>query len=240
MAVVGATYLAMEFEFQRPEWAAWTVLSVTLATRAGSLQKSLWRCVSTLIGAIASVLLTSAFAQDTLAFDIALAGWLAAATFLSSVARGQDAYGFALMGFTVPIITLAEVAQPLSVFSTVVDRCLTLLLGVVCAYAAAAPLAAGVPAVRAAVADRMAAAAAACRAWMEAGQARGTWGPPPVKPVLDLDAAVTDAFTEQPSLRCGGQAMRDAPRALLATIASGLLQARLPPPCRASMDELLE
>src|SRR6202050_3305153 len=47
---VGAIYLAMLLELDRPEWAGWTVLSVSLATRASSLQKSLWRGVSSIIG----------------------------------------------------------------------------------------------------------------------------------------------------------------------------------------------
>jgi hypothetical protein len=34
---VPAIYLAMLLELGRPEWAGWTVLSVSLATRASSL-----------------------------------------------------------------------------------------------------------------------------------------------------------------------------------------------------------
>ena len=71
---------------------------------------------------MASLAITNAFAQDALAFDVLLALWLGMATVLASTARRQDSYGFALIGFTVPIVTLSEVSQPLSVFQTAADR----------------------------------------------------------------------------------------------------------------------
>ncbi len=91
VTVVAALYLAMALELARPEWAGWTVLSVSLTTRASSLEKAAWRILGTIVGAVASVALVAAFSQDTLAFDIALALWLGMATFLSSTARRQDA-----------------------------------------------------------------------------------------------------------------------------------------------------
>src|ERR1700688_3770037 len=49
---VGAIYLAMLLELDRPEWAGWTVLSVSLASRTTSLKKSLWRVCSRITGAV--------------------------------------------------------------------------------------------------------------------------------------------------------------------------------------------
>jgi uncharacterized membrane protein YccC len=106
LTCVAAIYLAMLLEFDRPEWAGWTVLSVSLATRSSSLQKSLWRAVSTIIGCVIAVALIANFAQSTLAFDAAIALWLALLTAAASVERGQRSYGFALIGYTVPIVTL--------------------------------------------------------------------------------------------------------------------------------------
>jgi uncharacterized membrane protein YccC len=125
---VGAIYLAMLLELDRPEWAGWTVLSVSLATRASSLQKSLWRAVSTIIGCVIAVALTANFAQSTLAFDAALALWLALLTAPATMERGQRSYGFALIGFTVPIVTLGTVDQPDPVFHVAVARSSTLPL----------------------------------------------------------------------------------------------------------------
>ena len=78
-------------------------ISVTLATRAASLRKSLWRAGSTLVGVTVAMVLVANFAQATLAFDLALALWMGLLTAASSVESGQRAYGFASMGFTVPI-----------------------------------------------------------------------------------------------------------------------------------------
>src|ERR1700759_814841 len=91
---VGAIYLAMLLELDRPEWAGWTVLSVSLVTRASSLQKSLWRAVSSIIGCGIALALTANFAQSTLAFDAAVALWLALLTVPASMERGQRSYGF--------------------------------------------------------------------------------------------------------------------------------------------------
>ena len=118
----------MLLELDRPEWAGWTVLSVSLATRASSLQKSLWRAVSTIIGCVIAVALTANFAQSTLAFDAALALWLALLTAPATMERGQRSYGFALIGFTVPIVTLGTVDQPDPVFHVAVARSSTLPL----------------------------------------------------------------------------------------------------------------
>jgi uncharacterized membrane protein YccC len=224
---VGAIYLAMLLELDRPEWAGWTVLSVSLATRASSLQKSLWRAVSSIIGCGIAVALTANFAQSTLAFDAAIALWLALLTAAASVERGQRSYGFALMGYTVPIVALANVDQPGLVFQVAVDRCSTLLLGIACAHASSVLVAPGVREVSSSLAGRLDAAATACGEWLRAVRRGGNVPEPPVSQVLALDPAVADAFTEQPSLQTGRRAVNDAPIRLLHLLAIGLLERRL-------------
>src|SRR3984957_8527252 len=224
---VVALYLAMLLELDRPEWAGWTVLSVSLATRASSLQKSLWRAVSSIIGCIIAVALTANFAQSTLAFDAAIALWLALLTAAASVERGQRSYGFALMGYTVLIVTLGNVDQPGLVFQVAVDRCSTLLLGIACAHASSVLVAPGVRAVSHNLAGRLEAAATACGEWLRAVQRGGNVPEPPVSQVLALDPAIADAFTEQPSLQTGRRTVNDAPIQLLHVLANGLLEHRL-------------
>jgi uncharacterized membrane protein YccC len=236
---VGAIYLAMLLELDRPEWAGWTVLSVSLVTRASSLQKSLWRAVSSIIGCGIALALTANFAQSTLAFDAAVALWLALLTVPASMERGQRSYGFALMGYTVPIVTLANVDQPSLVFQVAVDRCSTLLLGIACAHASSVLVAAGVREVSSSLADRLDATATACGEWLRAVQRGGNVPEPPVSQVLALDLAVADAFTEQPSLQTGRRAVNDAPIRLLHLIAIGLLERRLAPWDGSETSELL-
>jgi uncharacterized membrane protein YccC len=227
LTCIAAIYLAMLLELERPEWAGWTVLSVSLATRASSLQKSLWRGVSSIIGCVIALTLTANFAQSTLAFDAALALWLALLTAAASVERGQRSYGFALMGYTVPIVTLGNVDQPGQVFQVTVDRCSTLLLGIACAHASSVLVTPGVREVSSGLAGRVDAAATACGEWLRAVR-RGDNAPqPPVSVVLALSPAVADAFTEQPSLQTGRRAVNDAPIRLLHVLAIGLLERRL-------------
>jgi uncharacterized membrane protein YccC len=236
---VGAIYLAMLLELDRPEWAGWTVLSVSLVTRASSLQKSLWRAVSSIIGCGIALVLTANFAQSTLAFDATAALWLALLTVPASMERGQRSYGFALMGYTVPIVTLANVDQPRLVFQVAVDRCSTLLLGIACAHASSVLVAAGVREVSSGLADRLDATAMACGEWLRAVRRGGNIPGPPVSQVLALDLAVADAFAEQPSLQTGRRAVNDAPIRLLHLLAIGLLERRLGPRDGSETSELL-
>ena len=223
-----AIYLAMRFELDTPEWAGWTVLSVSLATRASSLQKSLWRAVGSVCGAVVSLALVANFAQSTLAFDVALALWLALAAAAATVERGQRSYGFALLGFTVPIVTLGNVDRPDLIFHTALDRCSTLLLGIACAHASSVLVASGVRQVGGNLADALHDATSSCADWL-GRRDDGARRDPPWAAVLALDAAVADAFTEQSSLQTGGHAVCRAPLQLLRMLAVGLLRLRLAP-----------
>jgi uncharacterized membrane protein YccC len=219
-----AIYLSMLLEFQKPEWAGWTVLSVTLATRASSLQKSLWRAGSSLVGGMVAILMVANFAQSTLAFDIALAAWLATTSAAASVERGQRSYGFALLGFTVPIVTLTNVDYPEMVFQTAVDRCSTLLLGIACAYASAILVDRGVRSVSIMLASQFEAVVITCRQWLADVAEERPPGPLPIAAVLVLDSAIADSFTEQPSLETGGRVVSSAPIRLLEVLMVGLLR----------------
>ena len=228
LTAIAAIWLAMWLELALPHWAGWTVISVTLASRAASLRKSLWRAGSTVVGVLVAMVLVAEFAQTTLAFDLALALWMGLLTAASSVESGQRAYGFASMGFTVPIIALADVQHPEAVFRIGVDRCSTILLGIGCAYASNVFVAPGVPAVSRALADGLDAAAASCAAWMAALRRGGGPGPMPIAAVMTLSDAITDTFGEQPSLRSGGRGIRNAAPRLRRVLAAGLLRAQLP------------
>jgi uncharacterized membrane protein YccC len=153
--------------------------------------------------------------------------WLALLTAAASVERGQRSYGFALMGYTVLIVTLGNVDQPGLVFQVAVDRCSTLLLGIACAHASSVLVAPGVCAVSSNLAGRLDTAATACGEWLRAVQRGGNLPEPPVSHVLALDPAMADAFTEQPSLQTGRRAVNDAPIRLLHLLAIGLLERRL-------------
>ena len=230
LTAIAAIWLAMLFELDDPEWAGWTVLSVSLATRASSLSKSLWRAIGSVVGATMALLLMAAFAQDTLAFDIALAAWLGFVTLFATVERGQRSYGFALMGFTVPIIALGTVQTPDNVFHVAFARCSALLLGIACAHVSSVCVARSVQRVGRDLAGDMEATAAACARWLSRVREGSEHGAPPLADILALDEAIAGAMVEQPSLRTGGRFIAITPYRLLRLTTQGMLARWLPAP----------
>jgi uncharacterized membrane protein YccC len=160
-----AIYLAMYFELDDPHWAGWTVFSVSLATRASFFQKSTFRAFSTLLGAVVSIVLMDDLAQSTLGYDVALALWLGLMTYFASLEQGLGSYGFALMGFIVPILTLGNVEAPLNTFDTAVSRCSEPILGVGCAYVSSVLVAHETQVIRRDSANAIEATAQDCAAW---------------------------------------------------------------------------
>jgi hypothetical protein len=222
VTVLIAIYLAMYFELDEPHWAGWTVFSVSLATRASSIQKSTWRVLSTILGGAVSILLMDNFAQSTFAYAVALALWLGIMTYFSSLERGLGSYGFALLGYTVPIVTLGNVETPLLIFDTVVNRCSALILGIGCAHVSSVLLARGATAIRRDISNAVEAAAQACADWVEASRDISVCRSPPIGTVLELDRHIADALTEQPSLRLGAHTTCRVPSLLLRLIAGRL------------------
>jgi uncharacterized membrane protein YccC len=188
-----AIYLAMYFELDEPHWAGWTVFSVSLATRASSIQKSTWRVVSTILGGAVSILLMDNYAQSTFAYAVALALWLGIMTYFSSLERGLGSYGFALMGYTVPIVTLGNVETPLLTFDTAVNRCSALIVGIGCAYVSSVLVARGSTSIRGDISNAVEAAAHACADWVEASRDISVWRSPPIGTVFELDRRIADA-----------------------------------------------
>ncbi len=222
-------YLAMLFELDTPEWAGWTVISVSLTTRAASLQKSFMRAAAAIAGGVIALVLVAAFAQATLAFDVALALVLGVAGTLATIQRGQRTYGVASTAYTIPIVVLGSVQQPGNVFHIAVDRCSTIILGIVCWHASTVLVARGVRTMARNLAGTLETTVAASRRWIEAVQA-GTAPAegPPLKAVLALDAAIEEAFTEQASLRAGRRHLGQAPIQLLGLLALGFVRLHLP------------
>ena len=217
-----ATYLAMYFELDEPLWAGWTVFSVSLATRASSIQKSTVRAFSTLLGAVVSVVLMGNFAQSILGYDVALALWLGLMTYCASLEQGVCSYAFALMGYTVPILTLGNVEAPLNTFDTAVSRCSELIVGIACAYVSSVLVARGTQAVRRELTNAIEKTAEACAAWDAACHETLVCQPPPVERVLKLDRQIADAMIEQPSLRMGAWPICHLPQLLLLLVADRL------------------
>jgi uncharacterized membrane protein YccC len=121
-------------------------------------------CIQHSFWAVVSIVLMDDLAQSTLGYDVALALWLGLMTYFASLEQGLGSYGFALMGFTVPILTLGNVEAPLNTFDTAVSRCSEPILGVGCAYVSSVLVAHGTQVIRRDSANAIEATAQDCAA----------------------------------------------------------------------------
>jgi uncharacterized membrane protein YccC len=104
VSVCLALYLAFWLELKDPSWAATTAAISCQPQLGASLRKASFRLLGTVVGAVAIVLLTAAFAQDRVGFLVGLALWGAACGFVGSLLTNFAAYSAGLAGFTAAIL----------------------------------------------------------------------------------------------------------------------------------------
>jgi len=128
-----ALWCALRFGLEQPQWALMTAFIVAQPLSGMVVQKGLARLLGTFVGTLMSVLLMALFAQTPWLFLGAVALWLALCTAASTMLRSAWAYSFVLAGYTVAIIGLPAIDQPLTVFDQAVARCTEISLGILCA-----------------------------------------------------------------------------------------------------------
>ncbi|TWI55694.1 putative membrane protein YccC [Pseudomonas duriflava] len=128
-----ALWLAFRFDLEQPTWAMMTVFIVSQPLSGMVVAKGLFRLMGTVLGTVMSVVLIALFAQAPWAFLLALALWLGFCTAASTLLRNHVSYGFVLAGYTVAIIGLPAIAQPLTIFDQAVARCTEICLGIIVA-----------------------------------------------------------------------------------------------------------
>jgi uncharacterized membrane protein YccC len=128
-----ALWCALRFGLEQPQWALMTAFIVAQPLSGMVVQKGLARLLGTLIGTAMAVLLMGLFAQAPWLFLGAVALWLGLCTAASTMLRSAWAYSFVLAGYTVAIIGLPAIDQPLTVFDQAVARCTEISLGILCA-----------------------------------------------------------------------------------------------------------
>lgn len=128
-----ALWCAFRFGLEQPQWALMTAFIVAQPLSGMVVQKGLARLLGTLIGASMTVLLMALFAQAPWLFLIAVALWMGLCTAASTMLRSAWSYAFVLAGYTVAIIGLPAISQPLTVFDQAVARGTEIALGILCA-----------------------------------------------------------------------------------------------------------
>lgn len=135
-----ALWLAMRFDLEQPQWALMTVFVVAQPLSGMVVQKGLARLLGTLLGGLVSLLIMGLFAQAPWLFLLATALWLGLCIGAASQFRSAWAYAFMLSGYTVVIIVMPALSEPLSVFEHAVARCTEIGLAICCATAVSAIL----------------------------------------------------------------------------------------------------
>ncbi|MBA1272385.1 FUSC family protein [Stutzerimonas azotifigens] len=135
-----ALWLAMRFDLEQPQWAMMTAFIVAQPLSGMVLQKGLARVIGTLVGTCMAVVLMGLAAQAPWLFLGCLAAWLWLCTAASTLLRSAWSYSFVLAGYTVMLIGLPALAEPVLVFDHAVARCTEILLGISCATLTSAVL----------------------------------------------------------------------------------------------------
>ncbi|WP_313487867.1 FUSC family protein [Stutzerimonas kunmingensis] len=128
-----ALYIALAMPLENPYWAMASVYVVSHPLSGATRSKAIYRALGTLLGAAASVVLLPTFAQQPVMLSLAISLWIGALLFLSLLDRSPRSYIFLLAAYTVPLISLAEVNHPSTIFDVALARSEEILLGIVCA-----------------------------------------------------------------------------------------------------------
>ena len=131
-AVAIAFWLAWGLGLEHPQWAGMTVWAASQPVRAHLIEKSLFRGLGTLVGAVFGVLL-AALAARTGGPPLLVAGvavWLGLCAGAGNLLRGFASYGALLAGYSAVMVALLDAGHPEDVVALGLDRSATVLLGV--------------------------------------------------------------------------------------------------------------
>jgi uncharacterized membrane protein YccC len=128
-----ALYVAMKLEMPRPYWAMATVYIVANPFVGPTVSKAVYRAIGTFVGAAAAVLFVPLFVQTPLLLAVVVAVWTGTLLFLSLHLRTANSYALMLAGYTLPLIALPVVDNPLNVFDIASARTQEIFLGIISA-----------------------------------------------------------------------------------------------------------
>jgi uncharacterized membrane protein YccC len=125
-----ALYIALLMQMPRPYWAMATVYIVSNPFLGPTTSKALYRAVGTLLGAAAAVFFVPMFVQSPYVLVLVIALWTGTLLFLSLHLRTANNYALMLAGYTLPLIALPVVDNPLAVWDVAQARTEEIFLGI--------------------------------------------------------------------------------------------------------------
>lgn len=133
LAALIAMSVSMYLNLSSPQTSVFTVFIVMQMYSGMVFSKSFYRFLGTIIGFFISIILTSAFSQDRVWFMGFFSLWIAICAALGFKYRNFLSYGFVLSGYTVALIVLPNIHNPLSVYGFAVERLSEVVIGLLSA-----------------------------------------------------------------------------------------------------------
>ena len=133
MAALLAMSVSMYFNLSSPQTSVFTVFIVMQMYSGMVFSKSFYRFLGTLIGFIISLVLVSAFSQDRVWFMGFFTIWIAICAAAGFKYRNFISYGFVLSGYTVALIVLPNIDNPLNIYGFAIERISEVVVGLLSA-----------------------------------------------------------------------------------------------------------
>ncbi len=127
--------LAWLLGFEHPQWSGMTVWAASQPLRGSLLEKSVFRILGTILGALYGIGLLVLFEEPSWPMVLGLCAWLACCAAIGNLLRGFASYGAILAGYSAAMVALLHSAASASPFAVGLDRMATVLLGVAVALA---------------------------------------------------------------------------------------------------------
>ena len=125
-----AFYAAFYLELDGASSAGVCVLIVAQPQQGMVLSKSIYRFVATIVGVCLAILLTALFPQDRTMLLASFAVIMAFQTALGTLLRDFRSYACILAGYTIAIISIANIDTPSEAFSASVNRVAAIVVGI--------------------------------------------------------------------------------------------------------------
>ncbi|MCJ8144971.1 FUSC family protein [Ancylobacter sp. A5.8] len=225
LAAICALAIAYWLELQEPQWAILTVYLLTQSSAGAAFAKGAFRLLGTVIAAACGLLIVELFSQNPILLVGAAVLWIFACYYSATRMSNFAAYGFMLAGYTGLLVTFQGAADPSGAWSVAVNRATEIAIGIGCASLAnglVMPVYAGTQ-LRGLLAKTYGELAAHAALALKAGtpveafmrQRRDV-----LAKIVKFDALRSFAVFEARELRPDADALREALRESLATVAA--------------------
>src|ERR1700724_4834840 len=129
-SVAVSYYVAFTLELRSAASAGTGLLILVGPAQGMVLVKAIYRVAGTLFGAVFAIILPSLFSQDRTMLIAVFSVYMACLVAIATLLRDFRAYGCILAGYTVALISIADVDAPTATFTAMLDRVAVILLAV--------------------------------------------------------------------------------------------------------------